>query len=78
MVSNFFCLQGRWKSPLPFKSRITIALGSSEGLKYLHEDHNPALVHRDVKSANILLDKNLVPKVLKQPMENVMVFLKCS
>ena len=35
-----------------------IALGSAEGLSYLHHDCKPRIIHRDIKSNNILLDEN--------------------
>ncbi|RWV87428.1 hypothetical protein GW17_00050572 [Ensete ventricosum] len=33
------------------------------GLKYLHEELEPPIVHRDIKTSNILLDRNFVPKI---------------
>ncbi|KAL2482103.1 Leucine-rich repeat receptor-like protein kinase PXL1 [Forsythia ovata] len=37
-------------------SRYNIALGVAQGLSYLHHDCHPPIIHRDVKSNNILLD----------------------
>eukprot|EP00850_Spirogloea_muscicola_P014893 SM000110S18900 [mRNA] locus=s110:234757:237831:+ [translate_table: standard] len=48
---------------LSWRMRHRIARGAAEGLKYLHEDCVPAVFHRDVKAANILLDKNHEAKV---------------
>ncbi|KAG6538838.1 hypothetical protein ZIOFF_003989 [Zingiber officinale] len=41
---------------LDWETRYKIALGSAQGLAYLHHDCIPAILHRDVKCNNILLD----------------------
>ncbi|CAL9112491.1 unnamed protein product [Musa textilis] len=43
--------------------RSSICLGIARGLKYLHEELEPPIVHRDIKTSNILLDRNFVPKI---------------
>ncbi|VAH20397.1 unnamed protein product [Triticum turgidum subsp. durum] len=48
---------------LGWKKRLRIALGSARGLAYLHELADPPIIHRDIKSTNILLDENLKAKV---------------
>ncbi|XP_051144063.1 probable receptor-like serine/threonine-protein kinase At4g34500 [Andrographis paniculata] len=50
-------------SPLTWDIRMKIAIGTARGLAYLHEGLEPKVVHRDVKSSNILLDKKWNPKV---------------
>ena len=44
---------------LDWNARYRIALGAAEGLCYLHHDCRPQIVHRDIKSNNILLDEML-------------------
>jgi hypothetical protein len=48
---------------LSWNVRIKIALGSARALEYLHEVCDPPVVHRNFKSANILLDDELNPHV---------------
>ncbi|KAK6792747.1 hypothetical protein RDI58_011828 [Solanum bulbocastanum] len=50
-------------SPLTWEIRMDIILGTAKGLTYLHEGLEPKVVHRDIKSSNILLDKQWSPKV---------------
>ncbi|KAJ3678970.1 hypothetical protein LUZ61_021134 [Rhynchospora tenuis] len=49
--------------PLTWKQRLRIAYESAQGLEYLHKACNPPLIHRDVKTNNILLNSNLDAKI---------------
>jgi len=49
--------------PLSLDLRLDIATESAEGLKYMHSSTNHTIRHGDVKSANILLDGNFMPKI---------------
>ena len=54
-------LVGHGKKKLDWNTRLTIAAGAAQGLAYLHKDCTPQVVHRDVKSCNILLDATMEP-----------------
>ncbi|XP_038989390.1 chitin elicitor receptor kinase 1 isoform X2 [Phoenix dactylifera] len=56
-------LRGSGRNPLPWSARVQIALDSARGLEYIHEHTVPQYIHRDIKSANILIDKNFRGKV---------------
>ncbi|XP_059663043.1 LRR receptor-like serine/threonine-protein kinase FEI 1 [Cornus florida] len=48
---------------LDWDARLNIIMGAAKGLAYLHHDCAPRIVHRDIKSSNILLDGNLEARV---------------
>ncbi|KAL6972863.1 non-specific serine,threonine protein kinase [Sarracenia purpurea var. burkii] len=48
---------------LDWNRRMNIAIGSAEGIAYLHHYATPHIIHRDVKASNVLLDSNFQAKV---------------
>ncbi|CAN6338647.1 unnamed protein product [Urochloa humidicola] len=50
-------------TPLTWHQRLKIALDSAQGLEYLHKSCQPPLIHRDVKTKNILLSADLDAKI---------------
>ncbi|XP_030448803.2 probable serine/threonine-protein kinase At1g01540 [Syzygium oleosum] len=50
-------------SPLTWGQRINIIRGTARGLAYIHEDAEPKVVHCNIKSSNILLDRQWNPRI---------------
>ncbi|CAK9866709.1 unnamed protein product [Sphagnum jensenii] len=48
---------------LDWPKRFKIAVGTAQGLAYLHEGCQTRIVHRDIKASNILLDEDYIPKI---------------
>ena len=48
---------------LNWKERYEIIVGTARGLAYLHEECDIPIIHRDVKTSNILLDDKYKPKI---------------
>ncbi|XP_022642176.1 PTI1-like tyrosine-protein kinase At3g15890 isoform X2 [Vigna radiata var. radiata] len=51
------------KCPLDWNRRMNIAIGSAEGIAYLHQQATPRIIHRDIKSSNVLLDSDFKARV---------------
>ncbi|KAE8712981.1 putative LRR receptor-like serine/threonine-protein kinase [Hibiscus syriacus] len=67
LENNSLCqtLLGSGHSNIQFnwKTRSKICIGIARGLAFLHEEVKPYIVHRDIKASNILLDRDLTPKI---------------
>ncbi|KAB2078313.1 hypothetical protein ES319_A06G154100v1 [Gossypium barbadense] len=60
-LHEFLHLSDEYSKPLIWNSRVKIALGTARALEYLHEGCSPSIVHKNIKSENILLDAELNP-----------------
>lgn len=50
-------------TPLSWRARMHVAVGTAKGMAYLHEESQPCVIHRDLKASNILLDSSFSAKV---------------
>ncbi|KDP24363.1 hypothetical protein JCGZ_25659 [Jatropha curcas] len=56
-------LHGEGRPVMDWAIRVKVAVGAARGIAYLHEDCHPRIIHRDIKSSNILLDNNFDARV---------------
>ncbi|XP_074573309.1 receptor-like protein kinase At3g21340 [Curcuma longa] len=56
-------ITGKAGRSLSWSERLEIAIGAAEGLEYLHHKCRPPIIHRDIKSSNILLGPDLEAKI---------------
>ncbi|XP_028767806.1 cysteine-rich receptor-like protein kinase 10 isoform X1 [Neltuma alba] len=58
-----FLFEAENKGKLNWSNRYNIIEGIARGISYLHEDSQLKIIHRDLKSSNVLLDEDLNPKI---------------
>lgn len=60
---DLFLFDEKMRKVLDWQRRFEIILGIASGLAYLHQESDIRIIHRDIKSSNILLDQNFKPKI---------------
>ncbi|KAL3740574.1 hypothetical protein ACJRO7_021795 [Eucalyptus globulus] len=60
---DYFLFDPEKSKHLNWSIRYNIACGIARGMRYLHEDSRIRIIHRDMKSSNILLDSEMNPKI---------------
>ncbi|KAF5790038.1 putative protein kinase RLK-Pelle-RLCK-VI family [Helianthus annuus] len=61
---------------MDWRVRYEIALGATRGLEYLHHACERPVIHRDVKSSNILLEEDMKPKIVDFGLAKIVPNLK--
>ncbi|CAI9764450.1 unnamed protein product [Fraxinus pennsylvanica] len=67
-------LHGSQRIKMDWTVRYQIALGAARGLEYLHHGYDRPVIHRDVKSSNILLDEQMKPRIADFGLARILQF----
>ncbi|BAT98670.1 hypothetical protein VIGAN_09234100 [Vigna angularis var. angularis] len=62
-LHGYLHLSDDFSNPLTWNTRIRIALGTARAIEYLHDICSPPLLHKNIKTSNILLDNELNPRL---------------
>ncbi|XP_031499613.1 cysteine-rich receptor-like protein kinase 10 [Nymphaea colorata] len=60
---DFFLEGPETRASFDWEKRFNIIIGIARGMLYLHQDSRLNIIHRDLKASNVLLDKQLNPKI---------------
>ncbi|XVF74915.1 hypothetical protein PTKIN_Ptkin13bG0148500 [Pterospermum kingtungense] len=69
-IHEFLHVSNDFSKPLTWNTRVRIALGTARAVEYLHDNCSPPIVHKNIKSSNILLDLELNPHLSDYGMAN--------
>lgn len=61
---------------MPWELRFNVAVGVAEALNYLHNECSQPVIHRDIKSSNILLSEEYQPQVCCTTHTNSRIYVR--